>query len=163
MATCKETGCDRTVSSRGWCSMHYNRWYYANRSPRPPCKIDGCDREQWARGYCSTCYQRWWKNGSAEKRLRAPAGSGHTTKRGYREITVNGVTVREHRYVMEQILGRPLLPGETVHHKNGNRSDNRPDNLELWVTSPRYGQRVKDVLAWAREVVDRYDGLLFIP
>lgn len=65
-------------------------------------------------------------------------------------------TRSQHRVVMEEMLGRPLLPGENVHHKNGVRHDNRPENLELWVTYQPSGQRVEDLLAWAAEIVQRY-------
>lgn len=64
--------------------------------------------------------------------------------------------VFEHVLVMEELLGRHLAAGETVHHLNGVRDDNRPANLELWTRPQPAGIRASDAVAWAREVLARY-------
>ena len=95
---------------------------------------------------------QWWRGGRIVDshgyvRVRAPKGHPTALANGY---------MAEHRLVMEGVLGRYLEPNESVHHINGVRSDNRPENLELWTTSQPYGQRVTDKVQWAIDLLNRY-------
>jgi hypothetical protein len=82
----------------------------------------------------------------------AAKGTGTTTKEGYRRIHVeDGRRVLEHVHVMEQHLGRRLVPGENVHHKHGVRDDNDIGNLELWLVMQPSGQRVTDLMEYIAE------------
>lgn len=87
----------------------------------------------------------------------ASKGHGTTDKAGYRRIKVDGKQVYEHRHTMEKLLGRKLLPTESVHHKNGIKTDNRQENLELWSRVQPNGHRVADLLAY---VVENYSNEL---
>lgn len=129
-----------------------NDWYH--RQPRTPCLDCGTTDKGIESKRCRIC--------SGKSRL----GANHPNWTGGRTLNAGGYvvlsgqhdhpnacmpygTLQEHTKVMSEILGRPLLAGESVHHKNGVRHDNRPENLELW-RNQRPGQRVEDMVEYLR-------------
>lgn len=172
MFRCSVEGCKETKhKAHGFCRFHYERAKESRKlelAKMPKikgaiCKIEGCNQHHRAGGYCNKHYLRFVNHGDVNftyfKREKGTGKEWHVQKQ-------NGYIVRfepknpnsgpngqvyQHRHVMSQIIGRPLHKYENVHHINGDREDNRPENLELWTKSQPSGQRIKDKIEWAIE------------
>lgn len=127
---------------------------------RRQCTAEGCTKVSKARGYCDVHYARLRSNGTLDAKPIRKRGTGGIDSSGYvvhqRIVDGKRLRIKEHRAVMEQVLGRALLPTETVHHKNGNRADNRPENLEVWVSRHPKGARVQDRVDDAVDLLRTY-------
>lgn len=167
-AICSVDGCTSICAHLEFCSKHYKYQYRAQ-----PCSVQGCQRKYEAKGFCGFHYQRlrYYGNPLAEKPKRdyrrLPIGYKCLNQHGYVMVMVEkgnphrmmGGYVFEHRLVMGESIGRPLLKHENVHHKDGNRQNNALENLELWVTMQPSGQRPSDLVEYAKRILSLYGNM----
>lgn len=166
---CSIEGCNKEHRARGMCVTHYYQWRYTDDA-KPifgECSVEGCNNLSVMLGLCVMHNLRHRRTGDVgtAQRKRAIAGTGCLNSDGYRVVyrkghpnaDVNG-QIKEHTLVMSEMIGRALLPDETVHHRNGIRDDNRPENLELRASHHPRGQTPEDLLEWAKEIIKRYGG-----
>lgn len=172
---CTVVDCSNKVNARGWCSNHYRAW----RKFGDPlgvsdkhkasfvkiCTIKECGRPKKSKGLCSMHAQRLHRHNDPHKVIKKEKLPKVLVnkKDQYFTVDANGHPnatksgrILEHRLVMSKHIGRPLLDTETVHHKNGNRQDNRIENLELWSGKQPAGQRVEDKVQYAIEILQTY-------
>lgn len=173
--TCTQAGCERPHAALGLCGFHRSRQHRGisfgdpirgtsgYRRSETACPVDGCDRVTFSgrTGHCSMHHDRFREHGDvgpAASKRRPPGAwiPWQVDKHGYVRRREGGKWVTQHRVVMEQLIGRPLLAHESVHHVNGDRADNRLTNLELWSKAQPAGQRVTDKVAWAIELIQTY-------
>lgn len=163
MRVCEFPECGRKHYCYGLCAGHNAQ--RRRGAPLAPlramtarCTLPDCERKHRARGLCGLHYSRYL---AGDREFAGPPrrngnGEGNLSVHGYVRITINGRSTAEHRWIMEQYLGRSLLPQETVHHKNGDKADNRLENLELWSSSHPAGQRIEDKVTWAKAILETY-------
>jgi len=118
-------------SNREWLKKHYVRQHFSLRKIAKMCKVNFKTIDFWVKKFNFIKHPVGSKGMKREKCHRWKGGK--TIVNGYIVIYENGHKyIPEHRIIAEKCLGRKLLQKEVIHHIDGNRTNNNPQNLYLF-------------------------------
>ena len=98
------------------------------------CAIEGClDSRKGGRGLCGKHYTKWRKYGDPlfGKENKHRHGEGCLTSTGYWRMSNNGERKKQHLFIIEKALGKKIPPGSVTHHIDGDKLNNKNNNLIL--------------------------------
>jgi hypothetical protein len=147
---CSLVGCNDALKSRGYCSRHLDQFYTYGRiisieriyDPTKKCSVEGCNRNHRSNGFCSGHHNQYRRHGTIVRVNLDQWGKGEIVKGRYMFLKkpehINADArgyVKKSNIVWETHTGHVVTPPELIHHKNGDKKDDRFENLELFASN----------------------------
>lgn len=175
---CKVKGCGKKFHAKGYCRLHYSRFYLTGSAERTSCvnkgkvcKVPGCANPAKVLGYCSVHYSRWTKHRSFEQRGKGAKGSRNGNWKGGTSQYLNHYLMKKNRLIkLRDEDGKCEFCGKetnTVFHNDGSKDNHSFSNLTVACKKCgiRYLRKADNTSRYFREygmtlqeMVDKYGG-----